>query len=423
METITANRAKIASDESIRPFQCRFPQADLDDLRRRIASTRWSEKEPVDDFSQGAPLVTLQALAGYWATSYDWRRIEAKINALPQFVTNIEGVDIYFIHVRSKHPNALPLLITHGWPASITHELKLVGPLTDPEAFGGTAEDAFDVVFPSMPGYGFSGKPMTTGWTPERIARAWTVLMKRLGYEKFVAQGGDWGALITEQMAVQSPPELIGIHTNMPGAVPPEIDGAAFVGAPAPAGLAKEEKEAYEQLAYVYRHVVYYAFYMASRPQTLAALADSPVGMAAFFIDFDPRGLELIARVFAGHQECLTRDDILDNITIFWLTNSAVSAARLYRENKLAYFSPKGITIPVAVSVFPDELYVAPRSWVEKAYPNLIYYRKLDKGGHFPAWEQPTLFVNEMREAFRSLRKNIKRQFKQLNNGNYNSTF
>ena len=404
METSTATLAGVVSDELIRPFQFTFPQADLDDLNRRILATRWSEKETVDDFSQGTPLATLQAIASYWVTSYDWRKIEAKINALPQFVTNIDGVDIHFIHVRSKNPNALAIIITHGWPASITHNLKIIGPLTDPEAFAGTAEEAFDVVFPSMPGYGFSGKPTRTGWGPERIAKAWVVLMKRLGYNKFVAQGGDWGALITEQMAVQAAPELIGIHTNMPGAVPPELDGAAFTGVPAPSGLSEEEKYAYEQLVFVYQHVVYYAFYMASRPQTLAALADSPIGMAAFLIDFDPRGFELIARAFAGQNECLTRDDILDNITLFWLTNTAVSAARLYRENKLPYFAPKGITIPVAVSVFPDELYLAPRSWAEKAYPNLIHYHNLDKGGHVPAWEQPELFVNEMRAAFGSLR-------------------
>jgi pimeloyl-ACP methyl ester carboxylesterase len=403
METSTAALVEERSDESIRPFQVSFPQADLDDLNRRILATRWSEKETVDDFSQGTPLATLQALANYWATSYNWRKIEAKINAHPQFITNIDGSDIHFIHVRSKNPNALPIIITHGWPASITHYMKVISPLTDPEAFGGKAEEAFDVVFPSMPGYGFSGKPTRTGWGPERIAKAWVVLMERLGYDKFVAQGGDWGALITEQMAVQAAPELIGIHTNMPGAVPPELDGAAFTGMPAPSGLSEEEKYAYEQLVFVYQHV-YYAFYMASRPQALAALADSPVGMAAFMIDFDSRGLELISRAFAGQNEFLTQDDILDNITLFWLTNTAVSAARLYRENKLAYFSPKGITIPVAVSVFPDEIYVAPRSWVEKAYSNLIYYNKLDKGGHFPAWEQPELFVNEMRAAFSSLR-------------------
>jgi pimeloyl-ACP methyl ester carboxylesterase len=404
METSTATLEEVESDKLIRPFYVNFPQADLDDLKRRVLATRWSEKETVDDFSQGTPLATLQALANYWATSYDWRKIEAKINAFPQFVTNIDGIDIHFIHVRSKNPNAFPIIITPGWPASITHYIKVINPLIDPGAFGGTAEDAFDVVIPSMPGYGFSGKPTKTGWRPERIVSAWVVLMKRLGYDKFVAQGGDWGALITEQMAVQSAPELIGIHTNMPGAVPPELDGAAFTGAPAPPGLSEDEKQAYEQLVYVYQHVVYYAFYMASRPQTLAALADSPIGMAAFFIDFDPRGFELISRAFAGQKEPLTRDDILDNITLYWLTNTAVSAARLYRENKLAYFSPKGITIPVAVSVFPDELYVAPRSWAEKAFPNLIHYNKLDKGGHFPAWEQPELFVNEMRAAFSSLR-------------------
>ena len=403
METSTAPLEEVGSNELIRPFQFSFPQADLDDLNRRILATRWSEKETVDDFSQGTPLAILQALAGYWATNYDWRKIEAKINTFPQFVTNIDGLDIHFIHVRSKKTNALPIIITHGWPASITHNLKIIGPLTNPEAFGGTAEEAFDVVFPSMPGYGFSGKPTSTGWGPERIAKAWVVLMKRLGYNKFVAQGGDWGALITEQMAVQASPELMGIHTNMPAAVPPELNEAAFTGVLTPSWLSEEEKQAYEQLVFVYQHV-YYASYMASRPQTLAAFADSPIGMAAFLIDFDTRGLELISRAFAGQKESLTRDDILDNITLYWLTNTAVSAARLYRENKLTYFSPKGITIPVAVSVFPDELYLAPRSWVTKAYPNLIYYNKPDKGGHFPAWEQPELFVNEMRAAFSSLR-------------------
>ncbi|WP_295717271.1 epoxide hydrolase family protein [Mucilaginibacter sp.] len=403
METSTATLEEVGSGELIRPFRFNFPQADLDDLHRRILATRWSEKETVDDFSQGTPLATLQTLAGYWASNYDWRKIEAKINALPQFITSIDGLDIHFIHVRSKNPNALPIIITHGWPASITHQMKIIGPLTDPEVFGGMTEEAFDVVFPSMPGYGFSGKPTSTGWGPERIAKAWVVLMKRLGYNKFVAQGGDWGALITEQMAVQAAPELIGIHTNMPGAVPAELNEAAFTGVPTPSWLSGEEKQAYEQLVFVYQHV-YYASYMASRPQALAALADSPVGMAAFLIDFDARGLDLISRAFAGQNESLTRDEILDNITLFWLTNTAVSAARLYRENKLAYFSPKGITIPVAVSVFPDELFVAPHSWVEKAYPNLIHYNKLDKGGHFPAWEQPTLFVNEMRAAFSSLR-------------------
>jgi pimeloyl-ACP methyl ester carboxylesterase len=346
----------------------------------------------------------LQAIAKYWATSYDWRKAEAQINNLPQFVTNVDGIDIHFVHIRSKNPTALPIVITHGWPASLTHYLKVIGPLTDPEAFGGTAEQAFDVVLPSLPGYGYSGKPKSTGWTPERVAAAWIVLMRRLGYTKFVAQGGDWGGLITEQMARLEAPELIGIHTNMPGAVPPEVDGAAFMGAPPPTGLSDEETYAYDQLVFVYRHVVYYALYMASRPQTLAALADSPIGMAAFLIDFDPRGFEVIERAFVGQDECLTRDEILDNITLFWLTNTAVSAARLYRENKLAYFSPKGIKIPVAVSVFPNELYLAPESWLKQAFPNLIYYNKLDKGGHFPAWEQPELFVDEMRAAFSFIR-------------------
>lgn len=387
----------------IRPFQIHVPQADLDELNHRIVATRFPEKETVNDISQGPPLITIRALAEYWATSYDWRKVESKINAYPNYITEIDGLDIHFIHVRSRHKNALPIIITHGWPASITHNLRIIDLLTDPTAHGGKAADAFDVVIPSLPGYGFSGKPTTTGWGPERIGRAWVKLMKRLGYEKFLAQGGDWGAIITDMMAAKSPGNLLGIHTNMPGVVPPEIDGAAFSGAAIPSGLSAEEMRAYEQLLSVYKHVQY-AFYMGARPQALVGLTDSPVGLATFMIDLEARGLDLVSRAFAGQFVSLTRDDILDNITLYWLTNTGVSAARLYWENKLAFFAPKGVTVPVGVSVFPDEIYEAPRSWAEKAYPNLVHYNKLEKGGHFPAWEQPKLFVEEIRAAFKSLR-------------------
>jgi len=377
----------------------------LADMRKRIAATRWPDKETVNDASQGVQLVTIQKLARYWATDYDWSKCEAKLNALPQFVTNIDGVDIHFIHVRSKEKNALPVIITHGWPGSIVEQLKIIGPLTDPTAFGGKAEDAFDVVIPSLPGYGFSGKPTTTGWDPQHIARAWTVLMKRLGYTKFVAQGGDWGAIVTELMGAQAPPELVGIHTNMPNVIPLDIDKLAFSGAPAPANLSADEKLAYERLSFVYAKGIGYGFQLGLRPQTMYGIADSPVGLAAYFLDHDARSYEMIARVFDGKSEGLTRDDVLDNITLTWLTNTALSGARLYWENKGAsFFAVKGVTVPTAVSVFPDELYPAPRSWAEKAYPKLIHYNKLDKGGHFAAWEQPKLFSEEVRAGFRSLR-------------------
>ncbi len=402
--SIPANTIRGAGDTSIRPFHFTASDDALTDLRRRIAATRWPDKETVADASQGVQLATMQKLAAYWATDYDWRKCEAKLNALPQFMTTIDGLDIHFIHVRSKNPNALPIIITHGWPGSIIEQLKIIGPLTDPTAFGGNAEDAFDVVIPSMPGYGFSGKPTAAGWDPQHIARAWTVLMKRLGYTKFVAQGGDWGDAVTEQMAVQAPPELLAIHTNMPGAVPPDIGKAAFAGAPAPAGLSDEEKHAYDQLAFFYGHGLAYAQEMGNRPQTLYAIADSPVGLAAWILDHDARSEALISRVFDGQSEGLARDDILDNITLYWLTNTAISSARLYWENKLAFFDPKNVTIPVAVSAFPDELYQCPKSWAQKAYPKLIYYNKLDKGGHFAAWEQPELFTAELRAAFKSVR-------------------
>ena len=403
--TAKSHAASMTDDrEAIRPYNISIPEEALADLQRRIKATRWPDKETVSDQSQGVQLATMQKLARYWSTDYDWRKCEAKLKALPNFITTIDGVDIHFIHVRSKEKNALPVIITHGWPGSITEQLKIIGPLTDPKAYGGKAEDAFDVVIPSLPGYGFSGKPTATGWDPIHIARAWIVLMDRLGYKRYVAQGGDWGNAVTEQMALLAPPELIGIHTNMPATVPPEIDKAAFAGAPQPSGLSDEEKHAYDQLAYFYKHGLGYANEMANRPQTLYALADSPVGLAAWMLDHDAASMALMSRVFDGQPEGLTRDDILDNITLYWLTNTSVSSARLYWESKLAFFAPKHLTIPVAVSAFPDELYQAPRSWTEQAYPMLIYYNKLDKGGHFAAWEQPELFSTEIRAAFKSLR-------------------
>ena len=405
----TQQGSKQAADKNaIRPFHVNVPEAELTELRRRIVATRLPEKETVADFSQGVPLATTQKLARYWATEYDWRKVEARLNAVPNFITEIDGLDIHFIHVRSKHENALPVLISHGWPGSIVEQLKLIEPLTNPTAHGGGAADAFHVVIPSMPGYGFSGKPTETGWGPERIARAWNVLMKRLGYTSYVAQGGDWGSVVVDYMGVQAPKGLLAIHTNMPGVVPPAIDAAAFAGAPVPAGLSADEKHAYEQLAAFYKNV-YYAVFMGTRPETLTALADSPVGLATFMIDHDARSLELISRSFNGVSEGLSRDDVLDNITLFWLTNTGVSAARLYWEynlsDKLSFFSPKGVKLPVAVSAFPDELTQAPRSWAEQAYPNLIHYNRLPKGGHFAAWEQPKAFVNELRVGFKSLRK------------------
>jgi pimeloyl-ACP methyl ester carboxylesterase len=401
--TATLQRAERMVDPAIRPFRITIAEADLADLRRRILAVRWPEKETVSDFSQGVPLATIRKLADHWAHRYDWRKVEARLNAVPNFLTEIDGLDIHFIHVRSKHENALPVLVSHGWPGSVVEQLKIIGPLTDPTSYGGTAADAFHVVIPSMPGYGFSGKPNAPGWGPERIARAWIELMRRLGYRKYVAQGGDWGAIVVDQMGVQAPRELLGIHTNMPCVVPPELDAAALAGAPAPKDLASDEAHAYEQLAAFYRNV-YYAFFMGTRPQTLTALADSPVGLAAFMIDHDARSLEMIARSFDGVPEGLSPDDVLDNVTLFWLTNTAISAARLYWENKVGFFIPKGVNIPVAASAFPDELFQAPRSWAERAYPNLIHFNKLPKGGHFAAWEQPKFLSQEMRDGFRSLR-------------------
>ena len=392
--------------QAIRPFQMNVPEAELTELRRRINATRWPERETVQDASQGVQLATTQALARYWATEYDWRRCEAQLNALPQFITEIDGLDIHFIHVRSKEKNALPLIVTHGWPGSIVEQLKIIGPLTDPTAHGASASDAFDIVIPSMPGYGYSGKPTSTGWGPDRIARAWVALMKRLGYTKFVAQGGDWGAVVVDTMGLQEPPELLGIHTNMPGIFPNDIDQAAFAGAPAPSSLPADEKLAYERLQFVYQKGIAYGFQMGLRPQTLYGIADSPVGLAGYFLDHDARSYDLIARVFDGQSEGLTRDDILDNITITWLTNTAVSGGRLYWEYwGKSFFNVKGVTVPTAVSVFPDELYPAPRSWAERAYPKLIHFNKVEKGGHFAAWEQPQLFSEEVRAGFRPLRK------------------
>ena len=403
MTQSTATQTATGQVDAIRPFPVNIAEEQIADLRRRIAATRLPEKETVSDFSQGVPLATIQKLKNYWETEYDWRKVEARLNNYPNFITEIDGLDIHFIHVRSKHEDALPLIVTHGWPGSIVEQLKIVEPLTDPTAHGGDASDAFHIVIPSMPGYGFSGKPTTTGWEPTRIARAWGTLMQRLGYTRYVAQGGDWGAVVTDMMGAQEVPGLAGIHVNMPGVIPPDVNAAALAGAPAPDGLSDEERESYDILAAFYRNV-YYAFFMGTRPQTLAALADSPVGLATFMIDHDARSLELIARSFDGVREGLTRDDVLDNITLFWLTNTGVSAARLYWENKLPFFTPKGVKLPVAVSCFPDELYRTPRSWAERAYPNLVHYNKLPKGGHFAAWEQPEFLTQEIRDGFRSLR-------------------
>jgi pimeloyl-ACP methyl ester carboxylesterase len=389
----------------IRPFSINVPDEALVDLRRRINATKWPERETVADATQGVQLATMQALARYWGTEYDWRKVEARLNALPQFITEIDGLDIHFIHVRSQHEDALPLIVTHGWPGSVIEQIKIIDPLTNPTAHGASASDAFHLVIPSMPGYGFSGKPTTPGWDPDRIARAWVVLMNRLGYKKFVAQGGDWGALITDLMGVLAPPELLAIHTNMPGAVPNDINAAAFTGAPAPSGLGADEQHAFDRLAFFYKHGLGYALEMGNRPQTLYGIADSPVGLAAWILDHDEASEALMARVFAGQSEGLTRDDILDNITLYWLTNTAISSARLYWENKLAFFAPKNVAIPVAVSIFPDEIYAAPRSWAERAYPKLIHYNRLPKGCHFAAWEQPQFFSEDVRAGFRSLRK------------------
>jgi pimeloyl-ACP methyl ester carboxylesterase len=392
---------------AIRPFHVNVPEAELTEMRMRIKATRWPERETVKDQSQGPQLATLQKLARYWETEYDWRKVEGRLNALPNFITEIDGLDIHFIHVRSKHKNVLPLIVTHGWPGSIIEQLKIVDPLTNPTAHGASAADAFDLVIPSMPGYGFSGRPTTTGWDPAHIARAWVVLMKRLGYTKFVAQGGDWGAIVTDMMGTQGHPELLGIHSNMPGIFSTEIDNAARSGAPTPAGLSADERLAYERVSLVYAKGIGYGYQMGLRPQALYGIADSPVGIAGYFLDHDARSLAMISRVFDGQSEGLTRDDVLDNVTLTWLTDTFVSGARLYWEDfeaKISFFGVKGVSVPTAVSVFPDELYPAPRSWSERAYPKLIHYNKLEKGGHFAAWEQPRLFSEEVRAGLSSLR-------------------
>jgi pimeloyl-ACP methyl ester carboxylesterase len=395
---------------AIRPFRITVPDEKLVDLRRRITATQWPERETVSDSSQGVQFTTIQNLARYWATEYDWRKVEARLNALPQFITEIDGLDIHFIHVRSKHENALPMIVTHGWPGSIIEQMKIIGPLTDPTAHGGSASDAFHLVIPSLPGYGFSGKPTAPGWNPVSIARAWATLMQRLGYTRYVAQGGDWGNAVSEVMALQQPPGLLGIHTNMAATVPANISRAlAFHEAP-PADLTAEERNAWDQLVDFYGKGLGYALEMSYRPQTLYGIADSPVGLAAWMIDHDIRSYLMIARVFNGQTEGLTRDDILDNVTLYWLTNTAISSARLYWDTTQVstgggFFDVRGVKLPVAVSVFPDEIYAAPRSWAEKAYPRLIHYNKLEKGTHFAAWEQPEFFTSEMRAAFKSLRK------------------
>jgi pimeloyl-ACP methyl ester carboxylesterase len=405
METQT--NATTPTQFPIRPFRVDIPEEAIADLRRRIAATRWPDKETVPDPSQGVQLATMQKLARYWGTDYDFRRFEARLNALPQFLTEIDGLDIHFIHVQSPQDNALPLIITHGWPGSVIEMLKVVGPLTDPTAHGASAQDAFHLVIPSIPGYGFSGKPTTPGWDPARIARAWVVLMKRLGYAHFVAQGGDWGAIITDVMATQTPPELLGIHSNMPGAVPPDISKALrpVAADPPPSNLSADERRAYEELSQVYTKGIGYSVEMGLRPQTLYGLADSPIALAAWMLDHDALSYEDISNAFDGHPVGdLTPDEVLDNITLTWLTNTGISSGRLYWENKLGFFDVKNVSIPAAVSVFPKELYEAPRSWAERAYPNLIYYNKVDKGNHFAAWQEPQLFSQEVRAAFRSLR-------------------
>lgn len=405
---LPSDPAAAATADAIRPFRIAFPEVQLADLRRRIAVTRWPDEETVPNDTQGVRLATIQKLAKHWLT-YDWRKAEARLNAVPNFVTEIDGLDIHFIHVRSKHQDALPMIVTHGWPGSIIEQIKIIGPLTDPTAHGGTAADAFHLVIPSLPGYGFSGKPTAPGWTPVRIAKAWASLMERLGYRRYVAQGGDWGNAVSETMALQRPQGLVAIHTNMSATLPPEISKALAAGGPAPAGLSADEQKAWDQLDDFYKNGLGYAIEMNNRPQTLYGLADSPIGLAAWMLDHDIRSYRMIARSFDGGNEGLTPDDVLDNITLYWLTNTAISSARLYWDTARAstaggFFDARGLQIPVAVSAFPDEIYQAPQSWAERAYPKLIHYNRLPKGGHFAAWEQPALFTAEMRAAFQSVR-------------------
>jgi len=401
---VEAAEGQGSAQEPIHPFKFHASKESLDDLRRRVGATKWPTRELVEDATQGVQLATMRELARNWHSDYDWRKFEARLNALPQFTTRIDGVDIHFIHVRSNNPGALPVIITHGWPGSIVEQMKIIDPLTNPTAHGGDAADAFDVVIPSLPGHGFSGKPTELGWDPIRIARAWAVLMQRLGYRRYVAQGGDWGNAVTEQMALQKPAGLIAIHTNMPATIPDEIAKALQTGGATPPSLSEDERYAYEQLDTFYKHGLAYAQEMGNRPQTLYGIEDSPIGLAAWMLDHDARSYALISRVFAGKTEGLSRTDILDNVTLYWLTGTAVSSARLYWESKLPFFAPKGVTLPVAVSAFPDEIYTAPKSWTQRAYPNLIHYNRLNKGGHFAAWEQPEAFASELRASFRSLR-------------------
>ena len=415
-ETMTGAGQRTGRETSdIRPFHVSVPEAELADMRKRINATKWPERETVKDASQGVQLATMQSLARYWSTSYNWRKCEARLNAVPNFITNINGLDIHFIHVRSKHDDALPLIITHGWPGSVIEQMKVIEPLTNPTAHGGSASDAFHVVIPSLPGYGFSGKPTAPGWNPITIAQAWATLMQRLGYKRFVAQGGDWGNAVSEIMALQQPPGLLGISTNMPATVPPEISKAMALHEAPPANLTAEERHAWDMLAFFYTKGTGYANEMGTRPQTLYGIVDSPVGLASWMIDHDAASQAMIARVFEGKTEGLSRDDILDNVTLYWVTNTAISSARLYWDTQQlpgsgGFFDARGLKIPVVVTVFPDEIYAAPKSWAERAYPKLIYYNKVAKGTHFAAWEQPVLFVAEQRAGFRPLRKTLVEQ-------------
>ena len=406
--------ATAATDTAIRPFHVHIPEKDLVDLRHRLAATRWPEKETVADGTQGVPLATMRELVRHWQTDYDWRKVEARLNALPQFITEIDGLDIHFIHVRSKHDKALPLIVSHGWPGSVIEQLKIIDPLTNPTAHGASASDAFHLVIPSLPGYGFSGKPAETGWGPERVARAWVVLMKRLGYTRFVAQGGDWGSPISNQMGKLGAPELLGIHVNLPGTVPPEIFKMIAAGDPPPSDLSADERRAFDQIKLAFTKRRAYALEMGTRPQTLYGLADSPVALASWMVDhgdgYDQPAASITSAVFGhtvnGHSAGdLTRDDVLDDITLYWLTNTGVSSGRIYWENKINLYVAADVPIPAAITVFPGENYQAPRSWAEKAYHKLIYFNEVDKGGHFAAWEQPALFSVEVRAAFKSLRQ------------------